>query len=212
MSMNNIDKFIKFVRNKHHKSHSEFEIHKQLDPESRTVTELTGTADEFILISSSEDSSHSETSDNDTANEFELEIAELWIFNMCLWTDDEIEEFLKLIGSQKYIDTFRFNAIKANHLMIIDKETLQSMNIPSGHCLNIIYERDWFLKCNESIQTLMDLNVSNCDRNALVTILNDIESILNRATPYALRKNSEKTIFENKYGMMVKLSTTICRK
>eukprot|EP01083_Nonionella_stella_P211272 764053_1 len=106
MSMDNIDKFVKFVREKHHKtSRSEFEMFKTLDPELTAGTATT--TDDFLLIStSSEDTSDNETSVEssvyDNENNFDyltdsnesVEMSELWVFNMCLWSDEEVEQFL----------------------------------------------------------------------------------------------------------------------
>eukprot|EP01084_Bolivina_argentea_P075479 136833_1 len=149
------------------------------------VSDLSNTSDFLLISSTDEDSETSAEETDDTASdihEYPFKINEIsCVFNICLWNDHKIEEFLTLIGQEKHINRFKLHAIKPNHLLLIDETVLKVMDIPITDRRAILKERDCFITCNKVIQRLVHLDVKQCDTKKIKRMLMDSKPILNKA-------------------------------
>ena len=123
------------------------------------------------------------------------------MFTMDTWSDPEFAEFLRLIGQQNCIQLFRVKGIESEHFMKIDEAALRSMELPPVHCRNLLEQRDYYLECDETMQSLPDdRELSNMDRVRMEQKLVSIKSMLKKARISRRKsKNKRCTHFERKH-------------
>lgn len=147
-------------------------------------------------------------------NEEQMECSEsreksdkICMFTMDTWTDQEFAEFLRLIGQTNCISIFRQNGTELEHFMKIDEAALRSMDLPPVHIQNLLEKRDYYLKCDEMMQSLPDeRELANMERTQMVQQILEMKQMMKEARISRRKaKNKRCNLFQRKHHEQIQI-------